>query len=290
MLIDLQLHSTYSDGYLDINQLASFLAKQKIKVASLTDHNTVSGLGSFKLACRKYGIKTINGLELYAKLNHKKFNLLWYNFNEDHQDLHKLLRSIQQKRRNRVRKILENINGLGMKININKTIDKHNHYIPVNHLVDDICKNKDNYKKITEDIGVKNPRIEEIIEFLFYNKKRGSSFMLKENYVDINRIIALRKKIGGQLILNHPGKYGKTKRVFVEKLKKLGIDGIEILSPHHSHGAIMYFQSLAKEFNLLETGGSDFHANEGEKFPLQNSWQYFKIDSNNLKGIEKIIK
>jgi len=61
------------------------------------------------------------------------------------------------------------------------------------------------------------------------------------------------------------------------------------LSPHHSIGAIMFAQHISTELKFIETGGSDFHRHEGDKYSLQNSWQYFKIDSKYLKGIEKII-
>ncbi|MBU4375047.1 PHP domain-containing protein, partial [Patescibacteria group bacterium] len=64
MLIDLQLHSTYSDGYLTPTELAGFLAKQGVKIAALTDHNTVGGLDEFRQACRACKIKPITGVEL----------------------------------------------------------------------------------------------------------------------------------------------------------------------------------------------------------------------------------
>ncbi len=43
MLIDLQLHSTYSDGRLTPTEAAKFAVSNNVKVASLTDHNTVGG-------------------------------------------------------------------------------------------------------------------------------------------------------------------------------------------------------------------------------------------------------
>ena len=99
MLIDLQLHSTYSDGYLTPAELVSFIAKQGVKAAALTDHNTVGGLGEFERACRARGIKPITGMELYVKLDNKKFNLLWFNFDDKNPELHKMLRAAQIRRR-----------------------------------------------------------------------------------------------------------------------------------------------------------------------------------------------
>ena len=138
MLIDLQLHSTYSDGYLTPTELADFLLKNKVEVASLTDHNTVGGLDEFKLACRKNGIKPIAGMEIYVKLNHKKFNLLWYNFDDKNPGLHKLLRLSQVRRRNQIRRALIKLKKLGLIINENKILDKYGHYISLNHIIKDI--------------------------------------------------------------------------------------------------------------------------------------------------------
>ena len=123
MLIDLQLHSTYSDGYLTPSEAAKFLARESVKIASLTDHNTVGGLPEFKIACRKYGIKFITGLELYARLGNKKFNLIWYNFDYKNPLLHKLLRESQIRRRGMARIALEKLIQIGLKIDKNKILD-----------------------------------------------------------------------------------------------------------------------------------------------------------------------
>lgn len=286
MLIDLQLHSAYSDGYLTPTETVKFVAAQGVKAASLTDHNTVGGLDEFKLACQKYKIKPITGVELYVKLNNKKFNILWFNFDDKSPKLHNLLRQTQIKRRSTVRKILNNLVDKGFKININKFLDKHTHYVPINHLVDEIWKYSSNRKRIKKELLIRNPREKEIINKFLKNK---SFSILRESYIDINRIIKLRKEIGGQLIFNHPGKNGFVRREFIEKLKKIGIDGIDVLSPHHSIGAVTYFQFIADEMDFISVGGSDFHRYESEDKLIKKSWDYFKIDSKYLRGVEKII-
>lgn len=286
MLIDLQFHSTYSDGYLTPSGLVKFIAKQGVKVAALTDHNTVDGLHEFKRACRAHKIKPINGLELYVRLGNKKFNLLWFNFDDKNRDLRVLLRGIQTRRRARVRFILKKLAHSGFKININKIINKYAHYIPLNHIADEIWKIPHNRAKIKNKLRNKKPREDDIIRACFYNKWAG---ILKESYIDIARVIKLREKIGGQLVINHPGKYKFLPIDVFKKLKKMGIDGIEVLSPHHSVGAVMYAQFMAQELKFIISGGSDFHRFEGGNYKIHNSWQYFKIDSNLLDGVEKII-
>jgi 3',5'-nucleoside bisphosphate phosphatase len=285
MLIDLQLHSTYSDGYLTPTQLAGFIAKQKIKIASLTDHNTIGGFDEFKKACKKKGIKAIPGLELYVKVEKKRINILWFNFKDD-PSLHKVLTETQIRRRGQVRRMLLILVKRGFRMDVEKMLDKFTHYIPINKIVDEIFKDSFNFKKAKKEIKTEIIRESDFIKEYFKNKNHGK---LRESYIDIKRIVDLRKKIGGQLILNHPGKHGKMDIKFFEKLKKIGIDGIEVLSPHHSLGSIMYFQHSARELDFITTGGSDFHRHEGNKFLIQNSLNYFSIDSKLLKGVNKII-
>jgi predicted metal-dependent phosphoesterase TrpH len=153
-------------------------------------------------------------------------------------------------------------------------------------LVDEIWKIPSNKKRIKKELLLKNPREEDIINKFLKNK---SFSILHESRIDINRVLELRKKIGGQLIYNHPGKHGYVRRKFIKKLKSIGIDGLEVLSPHHSIGAVTFFQYIADEMDFIATGGSDFHRSEGSKYLLQDSWDYYKIDSKYLKGIKKII-
>lgn len=285
MLIDLQLHSTYSDGYLTPTEVVKMIAKKGVKVAALTDHNTVSGVDEFKRACKEYGVKAIVGLELYVKMGSKRFNMLWFNFDRKDSGLHKMLRNSQIRRRSRVRAILSKLNSLGFKISVDSILDQYNHYVPDNRIIDDIMKVRTNREKVRRELGP-HAREEEIIRSYFYNQKIGR---LHESYIDIQQVLTLRKKIGGQLILNHPGKYNHMEKHFLQSLKVLGIDGIEVLSPHHSIGAVMYAQHMARKLGFIMTGGSDFHKPEGNEAPIRDSWDYFRIDSKHLVGLEKII-
>lgn len=284
MLIDLQIHSTYSDGYLSPTELAENLKSHGIKAASLTDHNTVGGLVEFARACRKNGIKYIPGLELYVKMGSKKFNILWYNFDDGHPDLHKLLRGSQLRRRMAMRKFLEKLKTTGLNIDVYKILDKYSHYIPLNHVIDDIFSAPENRAIARKVIG-KKIREEDIINTFFYNNNLGH---LHETCVEIKDVLNLRKRVGGQIILNHPGKYDHLEKNFLIKLKELGVDGIEVLSPHHSIGAVMYSQYIANELKFITTGGSDFHKFE-ENGLIKCSCNYFKIDSGYLPGVKKVI-
>jgi predicted metal-dependent phosphoesterase TrpH len=153
-------------------------------------------------------------------------------------------------------------------------------------VVGDLISNKNNFNKIIRDLKIKKPQEGDIIREYFRNKDIG---ILHESYVDLDRVTSLRNKIGGQLVLCHPGKHGKLSVEFIKELRRAGVEGIEKLSPHHGYNTIMYIQHIARGQKLIETGGSDFHREEGSNMLIQNSWQYFKVDTSMLKGVNKII-
>jgi predicted metal-dependent phosphoesterase TrpH len=287
MRIDLQLHSTYSDGYLTPTEVVDFISKEGVKVAALTDHNTVGGLDEFRQACRKAKIKAINGLELYIKLHYRRFNLLWYNFDETDAELHNVLRNSQVRRRRQMRMLLNKLVDHGFRLNVNRILDKYNHYVPVNHVADDLMSIPFNARKAKKELELKSPREGDILKEYFHNKEIKK---LQNSFIDLETVLNLRKRLGGQLILCHPAKHGYVGRSFLDDLKKAGLDGIEVMSPHHSYGAVVYLQHLAREFKFIEVGGSDFHRFEGMGEPIQHALQYYTIDSALLKGIKKIIK
>jgi hypothetical protein len=285
MYIDLQLHSSYSDGSLSPTELAKFINRQGVKAAALTDHNTVAGLEEFNRACRGFKIKTVSGLEFYVKYGRLKFNLLWYNFDDQEPALHNVLRLSQIRRRGQVRRALEKLNSKGFRIKANRVIDKYGHYIPVNKIISDILETGHNARVIQRELHVKYFREEDVLWNFIVSKKYAG---LEETYIDIRQIMELKKIIGGQLVLNHPGKHHQINKEMIRDLKKLGLDGLEVLSPHHSYSAVVYAQHVAEELGLIVTGGSDFHLAENSDHGIKNSWDYFKIDSKLLPGVEKI--
>ncbi|HPT08494.1 MAG TPA: PHP domain-containing protein [bacterium] len=297
MLIDLQLHSIYSDGYLNPTQLIKLIKKQGVKVASLTDHNTISGLEEFKKVAKKNNIKVINGLELYVKYKRKKINLLWYNFDDHNETLLQLLKEIRHRRYLLCQNILFKLKRRSYKINIPKILSEFEYYIPVNRLADKVLATKFNYNLVVKNIRKKSkekgklfllPREEDILNELFFNKKYG---ILNESYINAERLLKIKKEVGGQIVFCHPGRYNKFSNNMTGKLKEIGlIDGIEVLSPHHSLGAVLYAQFLSEQLDLIATGGSDFHRLEEGNYLMEKSWDWFKIDSKYLRKIDKIIK
>lgn len=287
MLIDLQIHSIYSDGYLSPTAAAKFLAKQGVKVAALTDHHTTAGWPEFAKACKKLAIKAVPGIELYARLNNRQINLLWYNLPIGNQQVDRLLIASQRHWAFRLRHHLQKLVKAGFLVkDSQRVIDQFTNYVPTNGLLDALLLVPGNRQLIAKKLDDKKFREEAAIGLLFDNEKIGR---LRPSCIDIRRIIKLQQELGGQLVFCHPAKGRFIKLSSISKLKDLGVDGIEVLSPHHSLGAVMYAQSLAEQYDLIVTAGSDFHRFENGHHGFRSAYDYWRADSSSLRRIKEII-
>jgi predicted metal-dependent phosphoesterase TrpH len=82
-------------------------------------------------------------------------------------------------------------------------------------------------------------------------------------YVDAIMAVKAIRAAGGVPVLAHPGQYGSFE--IIPDLVEAGLEGIEVLHPHHGHAEEERAISYADQYNLIKTGGSDFHGDYGEK-------------------------
>ena len=67
---------------------------------------------------------------------------------------------------------------------------------------------------------------------------------------------------GGAAVIAHPIQMklqGLELQSRIGELVEMGLDGLEVVHPDHGPQDQRLFQSLAEQFGLLTTGGSDFH-------------------------------
>lgn len=287
MRIDLQLHSLYSDGYHSPSQLARMIYSRGIKAASLTDHNTLAGQAEFKRACTRYQIKYIPGLELYVRYKQRTFNILWYNYDSSSPALLKMLNMTWLRRRRFGEKVSLRLHRLGIKLDWDKFLSEHSGYLPANHLADAIWQKPANRRLIKEALKLDIIKEEDIMRYCLFPKIGPR---LQDAHVSLTKILQIKKEAGGQLIFCHPGLNNKMKNGLVEKTIDAGLDGFELLSPHHGHNTIMYLNSLFKKKKVIMSGGSDFHKPGDFGTRPRYSWDWFVVNSDDLPGVGRILE
>lgn len=286
MKIDLQIHSIHSDGYYSPSKLALLLHRYGVEVASLTDHNTIAGQAEFKKACSRYNIKTVPGIELYVSYKQRNFNLLWYNYNSQSPEFLRMLEVSHIRRRRFVKKITTRLYDLGLRFNLDKFIQEHPDYLPTNYLVDAILAIPSNRSKIKKALNLNIVHEDDVIRYCLYPKE---GLRLQDARIGLDKILKIRQKVGGQLIICHPALNNKVNINLIEQLMEAGVDGFELLSPHHSYNDTMRLMSSIERTGAIVSGGTDFHRPGPSERRIRYAWDWFIIRSENLKGVGRII-
>src|SRR5690606_30438713 len=125
MIFDFHTHTTFSDGTLEPEELIAMAAKRNVNVISVTDHDTISNFKIVSSCCKKHGIEHIKGVELSSVYEGKDVHILAYFLREeDYEKLKDLEDSRTKSRVERIYKICEKLNGLGVDIKVEDVLAK----------------------------------------------------------------------------------------------------------------------------------------------------------------------
>ena len=248
-IFDLHLHTNNSDGELSVYELISEVRKNNIKFFSITDHDTVDSLREIQ-DIDINGLYFIKGIEFSSILDQKyKLHILGYNIDENSSYILDIANKLKKARKDRFYELADilfkNYDFYFKKEDLNEVIESIN--IP----------GKTHLAKLMIKYGYVQS-VPEAFEKYLENIKTTIS-----NRMDAEIVINAIKKSGGVAIWAHPKKVEKQYDINFEeilpRLLDIGLDGIEIYNSLHSLDDCKRYEKIALKFNLITTGGSDFH-------------------------------
>lgn len=282
-MVDLHIHSYYSDGVYSPKELTQKAKNLGIDTLALTDHNCIDGLDDFFSTANEFGLNAIPGIEIYTHYKDKQLHILGYDFDIHDKDLNKALKKLQKKHILQIRTTVKILQQDGWNIDEKKVFNTKAAYIGSSNIAGVLKKDPQNWERIKKDFNPPLPKlrrakkiipITEIIAKYFFKDKQ----IYFESEITASKAINLLKNAGGKVVLAHPGQQlsWKDEDIIVE-LKNLGLDGIEAITPHHSWQEIEHWQIIARELDLTITAGSDFHGYVPKEwnFVVRGPWGYF---------------
>ena len=117
ILIDMHVHSTFSDGTYSVEALAAAAKRRHLSLLSLTDHDTTAGLPPFKAACEKAGVTSLPGIELSAAAPYT-LHILGFRIDAGDAALNERLAYVRRMRDERNETICANLRKLGFDITV----------------------------------------------------------------------------------------------------------------------------------------------------------------------------
>lgn len=246
LLCDLHTHSTFSDGSCSPKELLETAKAAGLVAVALTDHNTVDGLKTFLTDGKNYGIEAVAGVEISCDYNGKELHVLALFIENRLSEMQKFL-EISKSRKEESNKLLaENLVNNGYKIDYEQiklqTVGSINRVHFANELI-------------------KKGYIKTVKEGFDTVLSENAGFYLPPKRLTVFEVIDFIKTINAISVLAHP-LLNLTKEELIEFLpeaKQMGLKAIETRYSKYSIAEQEFCTRLAKDFGLLESGGSDFH-------------------------------
>ncbi len=245
---DLHMHSTASDGALKPSELMRKAYEAGLRCVALTDHDTISGLAEAKKAAKALGLDFISGVEISASVGEEEVHLLGYGFDPADERLSAHFTRLQEQRVERARHMVRKLQEAGVGIT----------YDAVAEAAGGGAVGRPHVAAALIGAGVVADHHEAFQRFLSDGE---IGFVPKPPFPASEALEALHRAAGVG-VLAHPGHW--TASHVLMSLIRDGLDGIEVVHPSHDEMLQNYYRRIAAQYDLLTTGGSDFHR-ESEK-------------------------
>jgi len=242
--IDLHTHSLRSDGALSPADLVRRAAARGVKVQALSDHDTLSGVAEAAAAGKGLGVRIIPATELNTESEWGDAHVLGYFVDPNDAALEERLRWLRENRGRRIALMVEKLNALGYAVDLAGVLE----------IAQGGALGRPHLAQALVDKGYVRT-YDEAFDTLI---AKGSPAYVARVGLDPFEAVALVRKHGGVPSLAHPGTVIGLDDL-LPKLVAGGLAGIEAYYGAHSPEMTARCLARAHDFDLVPTGGSDFH-------------------------------
>jgi len=246
--VDLHIHSIYSDGNLSPMDTVKIASQQGLAAIAIADHDDVSGIREAVKTGNELGVKVIPAVELSTRKMGISVHMLAYFIDIENKELLDFLNYMKRTRLERAQKIVHKLNAHGMDI----TMDDVKRHVGLG------CIGRPHIAEALIEKGLAKDFREVFGKYI----GDGKPCHVPKASTTPEEAIKLIIEANGIPVLAHPGFIGHEE--WVPLFAKAGLMGVEAWYPNHSTKQTQAYLDLAKEYNLIPTGGSDSHGTRPE--------------------------
>ena len=246
--LDLHLHTTHSDGSFTPTEVIDLAHKAGVTALAITDHDITTGILEATLAGQEHGIEVIPGIEISSILGDSELHILGYFLDYQDARLDERLARLRESRHRRNPKIIERLQAAGIAIT----------YEEVRALAGTDSVGRPHIARVLMEKGVVASAKE---AFDLWLADGRPAYVPRELPTPSDAMQWIREA-NGLPVLAHPTWVKPTDGTLtdlVRQLKADGLDGVEVHYSTHTPRQTREYLALAKQLDLLVTGGSDFH-------------------------------
>ena len=244
---DLHTHSYFSDGTDSPSELLKKAIALGLSAVALTDHNTVAGLPEFLQAADGKDILAVPGVEISTGYNGKELHIVGLFLNPGRfEEVTEFLSAINQRKEESNKQLIENLHNAGYVLCYDEIAAKHQGII--------------NRAVIAAELLEKGYISESKEAFKGLLSAKNGYYQPPER-IPAQKAIAFLHSIGAVPVLAHPFLNMQAEELteFIQKAKPCGLAAMETHYSTYSPEITSLASGITKEYNLLESGGSDYH-------------------------------
>ncbi|HEX2435847.1 MAG TPA: PHP domain-containing protein [Solirubrobacterales bacterium] len=252
-LIDLQAHSTVSDGQLEPGDVARAAVDAGVTTMSLTDHDGIAGVAAATAVAEDAGIVNVPGVEMSCVHRYSE-DLHICGYWIDIERIAPACERAQQERVDRAREIIAKLNEHGVEVRFEDAVAEAGTADAIGrpHIA--------RAAGAGPDLG---PFFEEYLV-------PGAKAFVSRRWPSAEQAVTLIHDAGGVAVVAHPywdvSDPEQVRDLVSSLVRDVGLDGIEAFYPPHTADQTRHLLELCDEFELVPTASSDFHGPTHKQF------------------------
>jgi predicted metal-dependent phosphoesterase TrpH len=242
MLIELQSHSTVSDGQLAPAEVVAQAWEAGVTTLALTDHDAIAGVAEAAEAAANLGVELVPAIEMSCVHEYAE-DLHICGYWVDIGAIAPACERAQKERISRAGEIIERLRNWGFEVKLEDAVREAG---------DALSIGRPHIARAAGATGDLGPFFEEYLV-------PGAKAFVPRRWPTAEEAIALIHEAGGSAVIAHPYWDIDDPTEVDDLIRSLQPDGIETFYPTHSKEQTKHLLELCDELGLIATGSSDYH-------------------------------
>ena len=275
-LVDLHVHTSFSDGTLSPSQVVSLAASKQLKAIAVTDHDTVDGIDEALRFAEHVDLEVIAGTELSCMYKNKEIHMLGFFLDCGTPGL---LEALSHQRESRDRRNMEMMRRLAEDGIVFTTEDLTGGNT-------DTVVTRAHFARVLVEKGYVKTTDQAFRKYLDHSKKYCPP---KEGFAP-EEAIRLILSAGGFPAIAHPMLYKMNYKEIgqmIVEFKSYGLQGVEVYYSAHCQYESAQLREICLKTSLLPTGGSDFHGSNKPDIDIGSGRGGLRVPYLLLQDIKK---
>jgi 3',5'-nucleoside bisphosphate phosphatase len=260
MLIELQSHSTVSDGQLAPGEVVAQAWEAGVRTLALTDHDAIAGVAEAAEAAQGLGVELVPAIEMSCVHEYAE-DLHVCGYWIDLEKIAPACERAQKERVDRAGAIIKRLQGWGFEVKLQDAIEEAG---------DALSIGRPHIARAAGATGDLGPFFEEYLV-------PGAKAFVPRTWPTAEQAIALIREAGGAAVIAHPYWDIKDPAEVEDLIRSLKADGVEAFYPSHTKEQTEHLLKLCNELDLVPTASSDYHGPTHKTFARFGAYDTFGL-------------